>query len=1002
MTDTNRQISVGSLIPAGAQVGSPKTDKTDNQFAAGAAIPEGAQVGSAIPEGAQIGAGSAIPEGAGVHEPGAWEKFKGLVHDTFLGSAQEHASAGMSPQENGIAAFSNAGKADSVGGGAVTGAEKGLTDTLSGTSQLLGKVAEKTGLRHKDLTSLIDGQSRGILGETAEHDTSPDGLAEKVGYGGESLIEFLMGDEALKGLSMADRLAKVSKIFGTLEKSPKLIQWLKAGANVSKAMTTLGPEERAIVQKYPILARLVGAGVDALRNGVVQGGQSLLRSGGDVGKSAEDALSMVGTSAAIGGSLGVLGGVLSKGRAAAKVVGDMSDAAAAAPSEQGVVSDLGDAISSSKNDVDSSLNNATEEADKNLASGTQAAQSDLEGGKSAAAELADARRASGREGVSDLQQGAENDFQQSKSSAEDTLVKAHGEAHQNLLDSLGDISHGALDPKELAETVNTAINKTEANTHKLYEESINSIMDRLEGSKEPVTGSPLAKKASDLLHEPMPEDHAAVALAKQGSGNTLNKDVKNLLESLASGKVKDATKKTGKVAKAAGEAGKVVEDEGKPMQDWDAQSLIKLRQEVRQWASGYMRGDINARALNRLLPAIDDTLEKLAAKSGDPEVVNQYAQLRSAYRSARELLDSKTADKLNLQNPDQALNDVGKFLLGGSNPSAKIKTLSGVVSPSTMQDIAKSKVQQLRRLAATDPQKFLREWSKISDDVKQDFFGKEMAGKVQQAADTYSQAASSATDAHSAALDAAKSQRQSALDTAKNVGRAHESAVRDELQSTFKDVQDKYKSAVQDAQNTYDSAVADAKSKHAKASEPFSGSFMKNLAEGRVNDSLLKGDVDLKDIQKVKQAVGDTKWSQIGDGIFQRGISDASPGGKFDPSKFMSWWNGIKPDVREAMFTATPEKYTAAVADVKDAASFQRLVKAGVLVTGGTILAGGTVKLAALTPMMEALAVAIGVGGKSLVRPLIEFVANHRTCGSLYLLCPMPQRLRWRLPVREH
>ena len=45
---------------------------------------------------------------------------------------------------------------------------------------------------------------------------SPQNTDEKVGYGGESLLEIITGDDVLKGLSYADKLAQAAKVARTI------------------------------------------------------------------------------------------------------------------------------------------------------------------------------------------------------------------------------------------------------------------------------------------------------------------------------------------------------------------------------------------------------------------------------------------------------------------------------------------------------------------------------------------------------------------------------------------------------------------------------------------------------------------------------------------------------------------------------------------------------------------------------------------------------------------
>jgi hypothetical protein len=131
----------------------------------------------------------------------------------------------------------------------IRGAEKAFTQTLSGTSQLAGKAADKLGLRHKNLTDLVtdNGQPRGIFGEAPASDaeTKPEGFGEHVGYIGENLVEFLSGEEALKGLSLAQKLGLATKIAKLSEESPTVAKLISAGIRATRTATVSGVQEAA-------------------------------------------------------------------------------------------------------------------------------------------------------------------------------------------------------------------------------------------------------------------------------------------------------------------------------------------------------------------------------------------------------------------------------------------------------------------------------------------------------------------------------------------------------------------------------------------------------------------------------------------------------------------------------------------------------------------------------------------------------------------------------------
>jgi hypothetical protein len=109
-----------------------------------------------------------------------------------------------------------------------------------------------------------------ISSDTATANQQTHGVGGAVGYGGESVGEFLLGDTALKGLAFSDKLLKTAKLAKAIEGSPRL-------------------------------AQVVQLGIKALRAGTVQGGIGLARTG-DTTQAAEQG-------AVAGGLVGGLGAV---------------------------------------------------------------------------------------------------------------------------------------------------------------------------------------------------------------------------------------------------------------------------------------------------------------------------------------------------------------------------------------------------------------------------------------------------------------------------------------------------------------------------------------------------------------------------------------------------------------------------------------------------------------------------------------------------------------------
>jgi hypothetical protein len=131
----------------------------------------------------------------------------------------------------------NAGDHNSV----VRGAEKGLTQTLSGTSQLAGKAVDTLGLRSSG------SKGQGIFGEApaSAAETQPEGVGEHVGFIGENLMEFIAGDEALKSLSLAQKLGVAVKIAKLSETSPTAAKLISAGLRATRTGTVSAGQELA-------------------------------------------------------------------------------------------------------------------------------------------------------------------------------------------------------------------------------------------------------------------------------------------------------------------------------------------------------------------------------------------------------------------------------------------------------------------------------------------------------------------------------------------------------------------------------------------------------------------------------------------------------------------------------------------------------------------------------------------------------------------------------------
>lgn len=157
-----------------------------------------------------------------------------------------------------------------------TGVAREAVKSISGIDSMVSKIP----VIGKALTTpLVGGKSsQQAIADEQNYANQPRENSTQSGGGFmESAMEFLMGDEALKSLSLADKLKKVAPILKQVETSPRLAQALEA----------------------------------AMRTGTVSGAQTLVKTGGDVGEAAK--------SAAVGG---ITGGVVQG--AAGKLVDEIA------------------------------------------------------------------------------------------------------------------------------------------------------------------------------------------------------------------------------------------------------------------------------------------------------------------------------------------------------------------------------------------------------------------------------------------------------------------------------------------------------------------------------------------------------------------------------------------------------------------------------------------------------------------------------------------------------
>lgn len=815
----------------------------------------------------------------------------------------------------------------------------------------VGDFAKQVGVGlAKNTESMIEGGGhiiRHALGMEQPNDLGrpalqKEGPAQELGGMVGDLIPFMKGE----------------KVFDALAHTDQILEAVKAAK---------------VLEKYPKVQALIRAGISASRAATVQGAQTLVNTGGDTTQAAGSAETM----GAVSGALGVPGELLAnaapKVGEAAETYAKMQNRAEAAPTQQEIAGQL-----------QTPINNAISSTEGARDSAIDAAKNKQEGSLS----YVDTAHKTAQKGVQD---SLEEQTAKAKGDT-DTWIKSEeakhtgnvAKAQEGMVHELDQISAGAKAPEEMATEVNDALNKTDEAMHSKYEEGItgeNGIETRIgQDVKNPADKGPIAESAGRILNSPVPGDSEDVARAKKLAGDALKPATAQFLKELSEGMY---------------EVGKGDDAVVKTFDDRNIHTLVQLRQSVRAAAAAAGRGTPDATKLYQLIDPIDSEIEQLATKA-DPDgakgILQNYQDLRSNYKETNANLESTTAQKLSLDKPDKAMKDVGKWLMTGQNAPAKIATMRKAAG-SVVDDVAKSTVQNWKTMAEEDPTKFLKEFDKIDDPTRQAMFGPEMTDKLQTAADNYRNAISSSESARDQSIAAAKTSGEAAQKEAQKNSK--------ETLSGLSDAKDKYDKKI----NTdYQTAVKDAQDKAKAALTPTSNPLMKHLAEGRVDENLFKGNVDVKDIQNIKAVIGQDSWDKIFDKIVDSAIKDSTirqtvsktgaitkKAPEFAPDRFLNWIHNIDPQVLKEMTGGDrPEaaaKFQALVDNMGNAAKAKKWVSTGLLYGPAAGIGGGAFAAAnAIVPgfnvaglMGGLLGAATGIGGTRVkaIRETVDYLADH-------------------------
>jgi hypothetical protein len=221
--------TVGAAIPAGATVGQPAAN-----VAVGAPIPEGATVGSAIPAGATVGKPARLTEEQQDQQVRNFEFDKqGAIAKAF------DLLSTIRPEDIPDEKMRNDFRMAKVGLGAVKSAGQTVHTVASAIHHPAGV---RTLLAANPMTAALafsaTDEQLSKVGEVLSPKQGIDelgkktelhGIEEHAGAAGEMVLEFMLGEEALKTLSLGQRMKTLAPLLEQLEKYPRLMKAVTAG-----------------------------------------------------------------------------------------------------------------------------------------------------------------------------------------------------------------------------------------------------------------------------------------------------------------------------------------------------------------------------------------------------------------------------------------------------------------------------------------------------------------------------------------------------------------------------------------------------------------------------------------------------------------------------------------------------------------------------------------------------------------------------------------------------
>lgn len=768
--------------------------------------------------------------------------------------------------------------------------------------------------------------------------------------------------------------------------------WKTAGENALKLMGVIPDKEHPLYKAAEAIImnqvnkagndaqtyaqdRASGHGVMASTADALTGTSNRIQQVRDTLKNIHNELSQGNTAGAAGAA--VAGGV-KQDPLMGSFLGDATDKGAQRMHEHNFGAAAGDYVGAALNlgallvpgaDEASGLEKAAEDAPNKL---TQAANTVNELEKTQGSSALDVKKELMKQ-VQDAHQAAMNQVNDTFSNAYKQINATHqGETAEALASqaegesqalqgesTVNDLTRNAPADTQIASDARTQANTTEQAMHDTYQEGIDDLKERLDGTAD-TQDNPLAEKAKEILAPPNPEDHPVVSQAEKVAGDQLDPSVRKLVEMAAGGeKVAAEGDEAAAGEKAAlpyeqfgaEDLGDTKTPEAEAQRPYNVDDLIRLRQAVRKAAAGYEPADVNARALRSLLDPIDETIDQVAQASGDEEAVGDYQNLRENYKAKRWAYDDPAVESLQ----EGKLSDVDAKLMGkqataerGSIPA--MKTALGDKWNDFVRDSAHRLVADTRNADGTLNYKgALNKLARMPAENRVALYG-DHGQELLDALNDISQGTDKATQAGKD-LTAADATRDTNLAGAGKTATGKTAEINNTISSIIGDGDI--------TKLIKDTAIdADGKTRLDKLTEAVGPDGLNKLFNMALDNKIVEATT-----------------TKAADGSFVRG--------PIRPEELLDWWNGFKdsPEAQKA-FSLDPEtaaRYAKVMKDVENVDSVKKLIGNGVLTAGAL---AGVAGVAHFTAPLEAMIA--GLGGTGLaakfgyVKRFLDALASRR------------------------